>query len=294
MQESVAVGNQSIGVARDLVELGKPRITLMVVFTTALGSWLAPGSLPIGSTVAFLAATALLVAAANTLNCYVERDSDALMVRTRDRALPAGRLAPRTALLSGLALGGLALTTLLVAANLLTFALGAVALSTYVLLYTPLKRISPWALHIGAVPGAIPPLMGWTAVTGRLAVEGWILFGILFFWQLPHFMAISIYLREDYRRGGLKVLPVARGTATAWRHLFVSTIGLVLVSLAAVSLGMAGQVYLGVAVVLGAGFLYFAVRGLDDTAGGSWARRTFLYSVVYLPVLITAVLLDAS
>lgn len=294
MQQVLALRGSTMEAARDLIELGKPRITLMVVFTTALGLWLAPASLGGLEAAAFLAATAMLVASANTLNCYIERESDGRMVRTRDRALPAGRLSPAAAMVSGLLLGLAALATLFVVTNLLTLCLGAVALSTYVLVYTPLKRFSPWALHVGAVPGAIPPLMGWTAATGEFAAQGWLLFGLLFFWQLPHFIAISIYLKEDYHRGELRVLPLVRGNAAAWRHLLVSTLGLVLVSFAAVPLGIAGPAYLAAAVVLGAGFLWYAVRGLVDGASGAWARKTFLYSVLYLTVLVTVLLLDAA
>jgi protoheme IX farnesyltransferase len=281
------------GSLRDVLELGKPRITLLVLVTSAVGLWMAPGALGPARTVLFLAATAFLVASANTLNCWAERDVDAKMRRTRLRPLPAGRLDPRVALAAGLAEALMALAVLAWTTNALTVALGAVAVCSYVLVYTPLKRLRWWAVVVGAVPGAIPPLMGWTASTGSLAPEGWVLFGILFCWQLPHFIAISLYLKEDYRRGGLQVLPLVHGDATARRHLFAYTLMLVLVSLAAMPLGMAGAPYLATAALLGAGFVTFAGAGLRRTVHALWARRTFAYSLVYLTLLVGVLVLDA-
>jgi protoheme IX farnesyltransferase len=147
---------------------------------------------------------------------------------------------------------------------------------------------------VGAVPGAIPPLMGWTAVTNSLSAGGWVLFGILFLWQLPHFIAISLYLKEDYRRGGLQVLSVAYGEAAARRHLFAYTVLLVVVSLTAPPLGLAGPAYFATAALLGGGFLYLAAVGLRPVVKAVWARRTFAYSLVYLSVLIVVLVLDAS
>lgn len=277
----------------DLVELGKPRITALVLLTTALGLWMAPGAVDWKSGIWVLLATALLVASANTLNCWVERETDALMHRTRNRPLPTGRLEPRAALVWGLGLGGVALALLGLTTNTLTLALGAGALVSYVLVYTPLKRVGWWAVLIGAVPGAIPPLMGWTAATGTLSAGGWALFGILFFWQLPHFIAISLYLKEDYGRGGLRVLPLVHGDAVARRHLFAYTLALVAVSLSAGPLGMAGLPYLATAALLGAAFVALAAVGLRSSVEAGWARRAFAFSLVYLPVLIGILVLDA-
>lgn len=293
MAEAVAIRTAGVAFARDLVELGKPRVTLLVIFTTAIGLWLAPGSLGGWRTALFLAATSVLVASANTLNCYIERDSDGRMIRTRQRPLPAGRLSPPTAIVWGVLQGGAALVALWFLTNPLTFTLGAIALVSYVLVYTPLKRVTPWALHIGAVPGAIPPLMGWTAATGSLAVPGWTVFAILFAWQLPHFVAISLYLEEDYARGGLRVLPIAFGEDAARRHLLAYSVGVLVVTLAAVPLGVAGPIYGVVAAVLGARMIWMAWDGVRRRAGGAWARRFFLYTIVHLSVLVTALLLDA-
>ncbi len=285
--------NSTVARFRDLVELGKPRITLLVLFTSAVGLWLAEGGLGFARTITFLAATGLLVFSANTLNCWVERETDGRMLRTRDRPLPAGRLRPGAALHAGLAEAAAAVGALAWSTNRLTVALGLVALLTYVLVYTPLKRLRWWAVIVGAVPGALPPLMGWTAVTAELSAPGWVLFGILFLWQLPHTIAISLYLKDDYRRGGLQVLPVARGDAVARRHLFAYTVLLVLVSFAAPPLGMAGPAYLVTAAMLGAGFLFIAGGGLPSAVEGQWARRAFAYSLFYLPVLIAVLVLDA-
>jgi protoheme IX farnesyltransferase len=273
---------------RDLLDLAKPRITSMVVFTTAMGLWLAPGAIGAGRTLVLLFGTALLVGSANTLNCWYERETDGLMLRTRHRPLPSGRLEPGTALALGIGCGVFAVALLALAVNPLTALLGAVAHTTYVLVYTPLKKISPWALEIGAIPGAIPPLMGWTAATGALSLPGWFLFGILFFWQIPHFLAIAIYLEDDYRRGGLKVLSVTRGPVSAARWLAVYTVALIAVSLLAQPLQLAGVAYTAAAALLGAGFLGFARRGVTGPVEGAWARCTMLYSIAWLTALMFA------
>jgi protoheme IX farnesyltransferase len=273
---------------RDLLDLAKPRITSMVVFTTAMGLWLAPGSIGAVRSSLLLFATALLVGSANTLNCWYERETDGLMLRTRNRPLPSGRLDPAAALALGVTCAVVAIPILALAINPLTALLGAIAHATYVLVYTPLKKVSPWALEIGAIPGAIPPLMGWTAATGTLSLPGWFLFGVLFFWQIPHFLAIAIYLEEDYRRGGLKVFSVTRGPITAARWLAFYTVALIAVSLLAQPLQLAGLAYTAAAALLGAGFLGFARRGVTGPVEGAWARRTMLYSIVWLTGLMLA------
>jgi protoheme IX farnesyltransferase len=278
----------SIATARDLLDLAKPRITTMVVFTTAMGLWLAPVGIGALRTAFLLFGTALLVGSANTLNCWYERETDGLMIRTRNRPLPSGRIDPWTALSLGVIGGVLAVPILALTINPLTALLGAIAHATYVLVYTPLKRISPWALEVGAIPGAIPPLMGWTAATGALSLPGWFLFGILFFWQIPHFLAIAIYLEDDYRRGGFKVFSVERGPVTAARWLAFYTVALVVVSLLAQPIGLESFPYTASAAVLGAGFLGFARRGVFGRVEGAWARRTMLYSIAWLAALMLA------
>ena len=278
---------------RDLVEIAKPRITTMVVFTTAIGVWLAPGSIGTARTALLFLGTAMLVASANMLNCWYERDTDALMLRTRLRPIPAGRLDAWSGFAAGIALGVFSVPILALAVNPLTALLGAIAHTTYVWAYTPLKRVTPLALEVGAIPGAIPPLMGWTAGTGALAVPGWFLFGLLFFWQLPHFLAIAIYLEEDYRRGGLDVLTVRRGALAASRRIGIYTAALVVLSLLAQPLGIAGLGYTIAAAAFGAGFLALALPGLSGKLGGAWARRTMLYSIVWLTAVLAALVLDA-
>lgn len=293
MSEALAV-RAPIARVRDFVELGKPRLSLLVLFTAAVGVWLAPPSLSWPRTLVFLLATSSLVAAANTLNCWLERELDGRMRRTRNRPLPAGRVEPRAALASGLVLSTLSLAVLAAATNALTTTLGAIALVTYVLAYTPLKRLTPWAVFVGAVPGAIPPLMGWTAATGGTAVAGWVLFAILFFWQLPHFVAISLYLKEDFRRAGFRVLPLVRGDLAARRHLFVYTLLLVGVSLTVQPLGLAGTAYSICSALLALPFIAIAGIGLRRAAGAAWASRIFGYTLLYLPILITVLVLDAN
>jgi protoheme IX farnesyltransferase len=181
--------------------------------------------------------------------------------------------------------------------NPLTGFLGLFALISYVWIYTPLKKLTPKALVVGAVPGAIPPLMGWTAVTGHLDLGGVWLFLLMFVWQLPHFLAITLYLKDDYARGGLRVLPVVRGEKVARAQLLLYTLLLVPVSLAFTPLRMAGIAYLAVAALLGAGFLWYAIilqrPSRDAAAGQRQARKVFLYSIAYLTVLLGALLLDS-
>lgn len=279
---------------RDLIELGKPRLSMMVIFTSAVGMWVARAGMGFGRAAAFVLATSCLMAAANTLNCWIEIELDGRMVRTRNRPLPAGRLEPRTALISGVTLVVLSLTGLSLATNLLTTSLGAIAVIVYVLAYTPLKRVTPWALLVGAVPGAIPPLMGWTAATGSIGTAGLFLFGVLYFWQLPHFVAISLYLEEDFRRAGFPVLPIVYGHAVAQRYIAAYTVLLVVHCLAAQWLGLAGFGYTAVAAAMGLGFLILAARGLGSDPGERWAKQIFGYSLIYLPLILTILALSAG
>jgi protoheme IX farnesyltransferase len=273
---------------RDLVSLAKPRVTSLVLLTAGGGMWLAPGHIPAGRAILALAGTALAVAAANSLNCWIERESDGRMARTRNRPLPAGRLAPGVALAFGLALAVLCLPLMALGGGLLTAGLGALALVSYVGLYTPLKRVTPKALVVGAVPGALPPLMGWAAVTGRLDAGGLALFGILFFWQLPHFLAIALHRHADYATAGIQVTPVARGERVARWHAVLWTVVLVPISLLLQPLGVAGVGYTVVAAVLGATFLAWTLAGLRTTAGTPWARGLFRFSLAYLTILFVA------
>jgi protoheme IX farnesyltransferase len=282
---------------RDLIALGKPRITTMVLITTAGGIWLAPHPLALAKAVVTLIGVALVVAAANAFNMYMERDVDALMRRTRNRPLPAGRLAPEVALLFGLFCAVLSLPLVRATANPLTCALALASLLLYVFAYTPLKRRSSWALVVGAVPGAIPPLMGWTASTGRIDAPGLAIFAILFVWQIPHFIAISMFRRDEYARAGLMVDAVVHGLDGArWRIVAWSVVQFA-ASLLVLKTGVAGRFYEGAAFALGAVLLAlcgFGLRKMSREQSTRWARWFFLYSIVYLPVLFAALVLGRS
>ncbi len=299
--EPLARGRSLSAIAADLVALTKPRITVIVVATMLGAAWVANRyvrvrGLPEASfaTIALsLLGTVLVVSGANALNMYLERDTDGLMERTKNRPLPAGRLAPEVALWFGVALSIVSLFVLGFAANVTTAILGAFALVSYVLVYTPLKRKSSIALLIGAVPGAIPPLLGWTTVTNRIDLAGAVLFGILFLWQVPHFLAIALFRTSDYAAAGLKVLPVERGERVTRHHIVGYLIALVALSLVVVPLGIAGPVYLAAAIVLGAGFLGFGAWGLRATSGMRWARGLFAVSIVYLLLLHAALIIGA-
>jgi len=276
----------------DLIALVKPRILTMALLTAAGAMSLAPGEVPAGRALWLLVGTALIVGSANTLNMWLERDIDCLMARTRNRPLPQHRLAPRTALVFGGLQGALSLPALAMV-NPVTAALGLVALVLYVGVYTPMKQRSHWATWIGAVPGALPALMGWTAATGRVQLGGLAVFGVLFFWQIPHFHAIALYRQHDYDAAGLKTLPGTHGVAAARRHIVGYLAVQVAVSLLLVPLGVAGLPYLVTAAVLGAAVL---IQGASGLAGGTarWARTVFLTSIVYLPVLFAVMVLDGK
>lgn len=285
------------GMWRDLVTLTKPRITTSVVLTTFGGLWLgarhAHLELSLPQIVTTLLGTALVVGGANTLNMYWERDTDRLMARTATRPLPAGRMSPGLALALGVWLSVISLPLLTLAVNPLTGVLAAIALLSYVLMYTPLKRKSTASLVVGAVPGAIPPLLGWTAATGRLDGPGLILFGIMFCWQIPHFLAIATFRKADYARAGLKVLPNERGDRVTRHHVVRWLAALVLVSFLLVPYQIGGTPYFVAAAVLGGLFFGVGAWGLRPTAGVRWARTLFATSMIYLLGMFTALVIGA-
>jgi heme o synthase len=287
-----ATGRSWRAQAVDLVALVKPRIMVMALLTAAGAMSLAPGDVPPGRALWLIVGTALIVGSANTLNMWLERDIDCLMSRTRNRPLPQHRLDPRTALVFGAIQGALSLPALAMT-NFVTAALGLVALVMYVGVYTPMKQRSHWATWIGAVPGALPALMGWTAATGRIELAGLTVFGVLMVWQIPHFHAIALYRRRDYDAAGLKTLPGTHGIAATRRHIVGYLVVQVAVSLALVPLGVAGLPYLVTASVLGAAVV---IHGASGLGGGTerWARAVFLASIVYLPVLFAVMVLDGT
>jgi protoheme IX farnesyltransferase len=278
--------------ARAMVELAKPRITTMVVVTFAGGLWLAPGANGGWRHALALLGTVLIVAAANALNMFYERDVDGLMERTRRRPLVERRLSPDAAVGFGAVLACAAVPLLLYGANPLTAVLGLVAFASYVWAYTPLKRVSGIALWVGAVPGAMPPLMGWTTATGRLDAPGLALFAILFVWQLPHFLAIALYRAEDYGAAGIRVLPLSVGAAATRWHIIGWTVVLVASSLLPVPFGVGGWLYCAAAVLLGGWFLGRTLVGYRAEAPRPWARSVFLVSLVYLTGLFAALAVD--
>ncbi len=291
---SVVLESHSVGaVARDYLQLSKSRIVLMVLITTAAGFLFATNHVNGALMLHALLGTALVAAGTNALNQYVEREHDARMHRTRTRPLPAGRITPRAALIFSSAIAIIGTVYLALAVNWLTAALGAFTLASYIFVYTPLKRISTLNTIIGAIPGAVPPLMGWTAATNELAAGGWIIFGILFLWQLPHFMAISWLHREDYARGGFAMLAVRDndGAAVARQAVFY-TLALLPVSVAPSLLGLTGTVYFIGAAAAGAALLAATIRFFFDRGPRS-ARSLFMISNLYLITIMLLLVVSA-
>lgn len=277
--------------ARDLVTLTKPGILLFAVMTAAGAMSLAPGAPDPARLWPLLFGTGLLVGAANALNMYLERELDCLMARTKNRPLPAGRMDPPIALAFGVGLALVGLPVLAFGTNLLTCALGALALVSYVGVYTPLKQRTTAATLVGSLPGALPTLMGWSAATGGIEAGGLAVFGVMFFWQIPHFHAIALFRRKDYDRAGLKILPVESGEP-ATRHAILFYLALqVQVSLLLFPLGVAGRWYLLGAALLGGGYFVYALRGLSG-GDARWARNLFRISLLYLPLLFAMMVID--
>lgn len=276
-----------------LRELTKARLTALVLITTLTGYFVArTGAADWLAGLHALLGTALVAAGAAALNEWWERDLDRLMDRTATRPLPSGQVEPGFALALGLlfSIGGLTYLAWLV--NALTAALGALALVSYVLIYTPLKRVTPWNTLVGAIPGALPPLMGWTAARGEFGTGGVALFGILLLWQIPHFMAIAWLYREQYARAGFRMLPVVdpEGRATGWIAL-ISSAALLVVSLVPVWVGVAGMAYAAGAVVMGALFIWASWRFAMEL-DRQRARMVFFASIIYLPLLLGLLMLD--
>ncbi|MGH7215291.1 MAG: heme o synthase [Tepidisphaeraceae bacterium] len=279
----------------DFVELAKPRLNFLVLITTAVGFYMAARS---GThwvvLVHALIGTALTAGGASALNQLIERDHDARMPRTRKRPLPAGRVMALEALAFGSILGIVGVAYLLVMVNALTAALGAFTLLSYIFVYTPLKRLTTLNTIVGAVPGAIPPVMGCTAAGGVLTPEAVALFGILFFWQMPHFLAIAILYRDDYARGGFKMLPVVDPTLeTTGRQILVYGMALIPVSLLPSVLHATGAIYFTAAMLLGLAFLSFGVS-CAATRSRTDARKLFFASIIYLPLLLAFMMIDKT
>lgn len=275
------------------VELTKPRITFLIVLTSAAGFALASrGSLDYFGLFSALVGISLLSSGIATLNQYAERDLDGLMRRTATRPLPAGKLMPWEALAFGTVLTVLAEVYLLLLVNPLSAWLGLTVIAGYLFGYTPLKTKTSLSTLVGAFPGAVPPLIGWTAARDSISIEAWVLFAILFLWQFPHFLAIAWMYREDYTRAGVRMLPVVEpdGRVTG-QQIVVYTLMLIPVSLLPAALGMSGRIYLYGACVLGALFLYSSIRAAFSMSRRQ-ARRLLLASVLYLPLLFILMVLN--
>lgn len=270
-------------------QLTKPGVTRLVFLTTWLGAALAPGGCSWRALFVTMLGTWLIVASANTLNMYLEHDIDGLMERTRLRPLPAGKLSREVALGFGVALGMMGLFVMGVWVNSLTYLIGAFALFAYVAVYTPLKAKSSVALYVGAVPGALPPVLGYTGVYGALDAAAVAIFAVLFVWQVPHFLAITVFRRDEYARAGLKVMPVTMGVPATVAAIKVSTVALVAVTFSPFVAGIGNAWYLGAALAgaLGFGGWVFAGQALlgEKQPLELWAKRTFFASMPYLVLL---------
>jgi protoheme IX farnesyltransferase len=275
------------------VELTKPRITAMVLLTVCVGYAIAPhAATPPMALLHVLIGAALSCSGAGALNQLIERETDSVMGRTRFRPLPSHRVSPWQALAIGvtLALGGVAY--LLAATNGLTAGVDAATLIGYLFLYTPLKRVTPHSTLVGAIPGALPPVMGWTAATNQIGAGAAILFAILFLWQIPHFLAIGRMYREDYARGGFPMLVVVDGSQEIAGHqMVVYALVLIPVSLLLAPLGLAGGVYFTSALVAGLAYVAAALRAARDP-GVRAARALLIASVLHLPLLLGSLLLE--
>jgi heme o synthase len=279
--------------AADFVELAKPRVVLMVLITAFVGFYVGSATVPnYLELLQMLFGTALAAGGTLALNQYLERDTDSVMERTRHRPLPDGRLQPREAAWFGslITVGGLVYLAL--AVNLMSAGVTAVVTLTYLLLYTPLKRKSSLCMLVGAVPGALPPVIGWVAAGGALTVDAWVLFAILFLWQVPHTLAIARLYRDDYAKAGIRFLPVIDpDSGSTDRQIISHTAALLVVSLLPTLLGFAGAIYFVAAFVLGVVFLVNGITlAINSTFLG--ARRLLYASLIYLPVLLLIMALD--
>ncbi len=279
--------------AAAFVQLCKPRLTLLVLFSALTGFYLgAPGQIEWLILFHSLFGIALASSGALALNQFVEREHDARMERTRHRPLPEGLLQPTEALIFGVSLSLSSVIYLAYLVNLLTATLVAVTIVSYLFAYTPLKRYSFLNTLVGAIPGALPILCGWTAATNQLSLEGWVLFGILFLWQFPHFLSIAILYSDDYEQAGYKMLPTQRnGIKRTHRHILITCVALLAISVVPTVLGLTGNIYLWVAIVSGALFLACGVAVAMNHSRHR-AKQLMMASFVYPLVLWGFMMID--
>lgn len=288
--------------AADFVTLTKPELTFLSVLTALCGFYLASETFDLVGFLWVGLGTLFLGGGAGALNQYMEREYDGMMKRTERRPLPSGRMQAATALKFGLSLSLAGLFILFASSNVLTGLLGAMTISSYLLLYTPLKRISPVSTIVGGIPGALPPLIGWSAAAGTITMGGWILFLILFFWQMPHFFSLAWLYRKDYARAGYRMLTVLdpQGRRTGF-HIIVHTILLVAASILMSVMGLTGDMYAIGAMILGVSFVGFAFlfRRFTGASGpaavaksNQYSRYLFFASLLYLPALMFLMTVD--
>jgi protoheme IX farnesyltransferase len=289
----------------DYAELMKPELTFLSVLSALCGFYLGTtGQFNFWLFFHVATGTTLLGGGAGTLNQYIERTYDGMMKRTERRPLPAGRLYPLEVLIFGIVISVAGLVQLTLFTNVLTGFLGALTFTTYIFLYTPLKRITPWSTIVGAIPGALPPMIGWAAVRNDLPLEAWILFAILFFWQMPHFLSLAWMYRKDYARANYKILTVfdATGVRTG-KQIVIFLFALIPATMITSFIGMTGKTYFMSALLLNGVFLFFGLRMMkctgdhitEDTAKlTSSARRLFFASLIYLPALMLLMALDKA
>ncbi len=293
-EDSFFLGNRHSFLS-DIVDLTKPRLSLLVMVTVMVGTMIAPEKIYFFKALLAFFLITLTVIGAAALNCYIERDTDAKMVRTKDRPLPSKRMQPRTALLFGITLLVISVPLTCLFINTVTGILGLISAVLYLYAYTPMKKKSEYAVYIGAIPGALPPVMGWTAVTGKIDFMAVALFLILFVWQLPHFLAISLYHADDYNAADIKVYPnLSKGLQITKLGIFGFTLVLFLVSLLPSFFSQASFIYTRAAFVLSGLFLLYAARGFflkqDVALHREWARNYFYGSLFYLPLLLAALI----
>ena len=285
---------QSLGLSfKSFFSLCKPRVTSLIVFTAIIGMFLAtPGMVPLPLLLATTVGIAFTSGAAAAFNCLIEHKIDAIMARTRGRALPTGQVSSTQTMMFASLLGGSGLAILYIFVNPLTMWLTLATFVGYAVIYTVfLKPATPMNIVIGGASGAMPPILGWAAMTNTVSPESLILFLIIFAWTPPHFWALALYRREEYAKVGMPMLPVTHGEAFTLLHILLYTIILIAVSLMPYGLGMSGLIYLVSAVILNAIFMAYVI-GLYRQYSDDLAKRTFTYSIIYLTLLFAALLVD--
>lgn len=283
------------GTWRDYIEITKPGINKSNLFATFTGFWFAAGLANFSLLLLFLTllGASLVIAGSCTLNNYFDRDIDPLMERTKTRAVPQGKITPTVAMWYGIILTSLGLLILIYGVNPLCALLGLVGFFVYVVIYTLwLKRVSTINTVVGSISGAIPPMIGWVAVTNHLDPEAWILFLILFMWQPPHFFALAIVKAEDYRAANIPMLPVIKSILETKIQLCTFTVLLTLSSFSFLLIRDMGWLYLTIATVLGITYMFLAFRGFWAKDDLKWARLMFFYSLIYLPILLLSLIIE--